>query len=211
MSLNSLDSGLKLFFSREVRGEAGEDLVEKQNADVGLMPVVVDEAGEYGYTAENRHMARAFLNGGSPDLTFDDGVEVISDFVRGLGPNANGRGTPGLWIVDGSGLSASNLVTPATLVRVLMHAVEQPWGAPLVEALAGPGEGTLAAWPRLSRIAAKTGTLRHTLGLAGIVDAESGTPIFFCYFVNHHPDRPAAARREIASALGRWSAAATAR
>ena len=142
---------------------------------------------------------------------FDDGVEVISDFVRGLGPNANGRETPGLWIVDGSGLSASNLVTPATLVRVLMHAVEQPWGAPLVEALAGPGEGTLAAWPRLSRIAAKTGTLRHTLGLAGIVDAESGTPIFFCYFVNHHPDRPAAARREIASALGRWSAAATAR
>lgn len=142
---------------------------------------------------------------------FDDGVEVISDFVRGLGPNANGRGTPGLWIVDGSGLSASNLVTPATLVRVLMHAVEQPWGAPLVEALAGPGEGTLAAWPRLSRVAAKTGTLRHTLGLAGIVDAESGTPIFFCYFVNHYPDRPAAARREIASALGRWSAAATAR
>ena len=144
---------------------------------------------------------------------FDDGVEVISDFVRGLGPNANGnsRGTPGLWIVDGSGLSASNLVTPATLVRVLMHAVEQPWGATLVEALAGPAEGTLAAWPRLPPMAAKTGTLRHTVGLAGIVDADSGTPIFFCYFVNHHPDRPAAARREIASALGRWSASATAR
>ena len=77
MSLNTLDSGLKLFFSREVRGEAGEDLVEKQNAEVGLMPVVADEVGEYGYTAENRHMARAFLHGETPDLTFDDGVEVV--------------------------------------------------------------------------------------------------------------------------------------
>lgn len=77
MSLNSLDSGLKLFFSREVRGQAGEDLVEKQNAEVGLMPVVVDEASEYGYTAENRHMARAFLRGESPDVTFNDGVEVV--------------------------------------------------------------------------------------------------------------------------------------
>ena len=77
MSVNTLDSGLKLFFSREVRGEAGEDLVEKQNAEVGLMPVVADEVGEYGYTAENRHMARAFLHGETPDLTFDDGVEVV--------------------------------------------------------------------------------------------------------------------------------------
>lgn len=77
MSLNSLDSGLKLFFSRAVRGEAGEDLVEKQNADIGLMPVVVDEAAEYGYTAENRHMARAFLHGETPAVTFDDGVEVV--------------------------------------------------------------------------------------------------------------------------------------
>src|SRR5207247_677363 len=40
MAWNSLDSGLQLFFSRAVKGEAGEDLVEKQNAEIGLMPVV---------------------------------------------------------------------------------------------------------------------------------------------------------------------------
>ncbi len=77
MSVNSLDTGLKLFFSREVRGTAGEDLVEKQNAEVGLMPVVVDEAAEYGYTAENRHMAGTFLRGETPTVTLDDGVEVV--------------------------------------------------------------------------------------------------------------------------------------
>jgi len=77
LSWNTLDSSLKMFFSREVQGKAGEDLVEKQNAEMGLMPVVADEASVYGYAAENRHMARAFLRGEKPMLTFEDGVEVV--------------------------------------------------------------------------------------------------------------------------------------
>jgi len=77
MSWNSLDSGLKLFFSRQVSGGTGEDLVEKQNAESGLMPVVANEAWAYGYEAENRHFVRAFLSGETPMLTFDDGVEVV--------------------------------------------------------------------------------------------------------------------------------------
>lgn len=32
----------------------GEDLLEKQNAEQGLMPVVVDEEAAYGYANENR-------------------------------------------------------------------------------------------------------------------------------------------------------------
>ena len=77
MSWNTLDSGLKLFFSREVKGKAGEDLVEKQNAEMGMMPVVADEAAAYGYTAENRHFVRAFTRGEKGMLTFEDGVEVM--------------------------------------------------------------------------------------------------------------------------------------
>ncbi|HOW85367.1 MAG TPA: Gfo/Idh/MocA family oxidoreductase [Candidatus Aminicenantes bacterium] len=76
MQVNTLDAGLKVFFSREVRGRAGEDLVEKQNAEIGLMPVVADETGEYGYTAENRHMVRSFLAGRRPEENFADGVAV---------------------------------------------------------------------------------------------------------------------------------------
>ncbi|MCJ7679563.1 MAG: gfo/Idh/MocA family oxidoreductase, partial [Candidatus Aminicenantes bacterium] len=76
MSINSLDQGLKVFFSRRVSGETGEDLVEKQNAEVGLMPIVSDEAGEYGYTEENRHMVRSFLSGRRPMENFDDGLNV---------------------------------------------------------------------------------------------------------------------------------------
>lgn len=76
MSLNSLDSGPKVFFSREVKGDAGEDLVEKQNAEVGLMPVVADEESEYGYIGENRHMVSCFLEGKRPEENFSDGVNV---------------------------------------------------------------------------------------------------------------------------------------
>jgi predicted dehydrogenase len=47
MSWNTLDSGLKIFFSREVQGQSGQDLVEKQNAETGLMPVVSNEAAAY--------------------------------------------------------------------------------------------------------------------------------------------------------------------
>jgi predicted dehydrogenase len=76
LSVNSLDSGLKLFFSRNVHGEAGEDLVEKQNAEQGLMPVVGNEAAEYGYEAENRYFVQCFLDGKQPEENFYDGLEV---------------------------------------------------------------------------------------------------------------------------------------
>ena len=77
MSWNTLDSGLNLFFSRAVRGKEGEDLVEKQNAEMGLMPVVANEPMAYGYEAEDRHFVRVFLGKEEPLLTFDDGVEVV--------------------------------------------------------------------------------------------------------------------------------------
>ncbi len=77
MTFNSLDTDLKVFFSREVQGEIGEDLVEKQNAEQGLMPVVGDEAAAYGYTGENRHFVRCFLDGTQPELDFHAGLEVM--------------------------------------------------------------------------------------------------------------------------------------
>ena len=76
MFVNTLDPDLKVFFSRKVTGSEGEDLVEKQNAESGGMPVVSNEAEVYGYTAENRHMVQSFMNGKRPEENFDDGLEV---------------------------------------------------------------------------------------------------------------------------------------
>ena len=76
MFVNTLDPDLKVFFSRKVAGAEGEDLVEKQNAESGGMPVVSNEAEVYGYTAENRHMVESFLAGKRPEENFDDGLDV---------------------------------------------------------------------------------------------------------------------------------------
>ncbi len=77
MELSTLNTGLKIFLSRNITGSEGEDLVEKQNAEQGLMPVLEDEAGIYGYTNENRHMVDAFRKGQQPTETFHDGVAVM--------------------------------------------------------------------------------------------------------------------------------------
>ena len=91
MQWSSLDSGLKCFFSREVKGKAGEDLVEKQNAEVGLMPVVPSEAVAYGYEGEDRHFVRVFLGKEEPLLTWDDGLEVVQVLMTAYKSAESGR------------------------------------------------------------------------------------------------------------------------
>lgn len=81
MEFNSLSTGLKIFMSRAVTGRQGEDLVEKQNAEQGLMPVLEDEAGVYGYTDENRHMVESFRTGRRPMETFEDGLAVVEILI----------------------------------------------------------------------------------------------------------------------------------
>lgn len=76
MEFSSLNPSLKIFLSRAITGGTGEDLVEKQNAEQGQMPIVEDEAGTYGYVGENRHMVDCFRHGRTPIETFEDGVEV---------------------------------------------------------------------------------------------------------------------------------------
>lgn len=76
LSINSLDTNLKLFLSRRVQGSSGEDLVEKQNAEQGLMPVVASKTTEYGYEGENRYFVNCFLDGKQPEVNCYDGLEV---------------------------------------------------------------------------------------------------------------------------------------
>jgi predicted dehydrogenase len=76
MSISTLETGTKIFLSRRLRGEVGEDLVEKQNAEQGLLPLLGNENADYGYEGENRHFVRAFLDGVQPELDFRAGRDV---------------------------------------------------------------------------------------------------------------------------------------
>jgi predicted dehydrogenase len=77
MRVDSLETPCRVFFSRNLREAEGEDLVEKQQAEQGLVPLLENEAASYGYEAENRHMVRCFLRGETPDETFADGADVV--------------------------------------------------------------------------------------------------------------------------------------
>ncbi|MHC4837403.1 MAG: gfo/Idh/MocA family oxidoreductase, partial [Planctomycetota bacterium] len=91
MDIDMSRTGVEVFFSREVTGDAGEDLVEKQNAEQGLMPVSPNEPAHYGYAGENRHFTRAFLDGSAPALDFGDGVEVMRLLMAAYLSAAEGR------------------------------------------------------------------------------------------------------------------------
>ncbi|MFN8582134.1 MAG: hypothetical protein U0163_14315 [Gemmatimonadaceae bacterium] len=58
-----------------MKGRSGEDLVEKQNAEMGVMPVV-REVRRVRLHGEDRHFVRAFQEEAAR-LTFADGVEVV--------------------------------------------------------------------------------------------------------------------------------------
>jgi predicted dehydrogenase len=77
LSISTLDSTTKIFLSRRLRSDAAEDLIEKQNAEQGLMPIVGNEPAEYGYENENRFFVRSFLDGAQPALDFKAGLEVV--------------------------------------------------------------------------------------------------------------------------------------
>jgi predicted dehydrogenase len=76
LSVSSLDTGTKVFLSRRLQSDAAEDLLEKQNAEQGLMPIVGNESAEYGYEGENRAFIQSFAAGLQPTLDFHAGLEV---------------------------------------------------------------------------------------------------------------------------------------
>jgi predicted dehydrogenase len=90
---NTQSSEAKLFIGRNLEGtqQAGEDLLEKQNAETGLMPVLADEAFSYGYTHEDQHMVQAFSSGRQPDETLHDGLVVTELLMAAYRSAETGR------------------------------------------------------------------------------------------------------------------------
>ncbi len=91
LQINTLSGEGQIFFSRHVTGPSGEDLVEKQNAEQGLMPYLADETHTYGYTAENRHMVRSFLDGRPPMSSLREGMKITELLMAAYKSAETGR------------------------------------------------------------------------------------------------------------------------
>jgi D-alanyl-D-alanine carboxypeptidase/D-alanyl-D-alanine-endopeptidase (penicillin-binding protein 4) len=94
-------------------------------------------------------------------------------------------------LVDGSGLSATNSVTPDALVRVLQFARRHPHMEAFLDALPRSGErgslrSRLLGTPIEGRVQAKPGSIRGVNGLAGYLDLDDGRRVTFAVLVNHH-------------------------
>ena len=121
MSSSTLDNGTKVFLSRRLRGLVGEDLVEKQNAEQGLMPLVGNEYAEYGYEAENRALrhrvrqrraARARLPcRARRDRAADD---LLHECGAGAGDSVEARGTGAVRAAGGPGAGGAALAASTT-------------------------------------------------------------------------------------------------
>lgn len=95
-----------------------------------------------------------------------------------------------LWQADGSGLSAQNRTSANGLVRALIYAHKQPWGARFHESLSTAGDrgGTMARMfvgqPAAGNLHAKTGYINDVRTLSGYVKTASGENVVFSFLYN---------------------------
>ena len=169
---------------------AGQELARWQSPPVGeWLPRILEDS--HNWTAEMLlRVLAAEVRAEGRDTT---GLELLESFLV----EVVGVPEDSFVLDDASGLSPYDLLAPRTVVQLLAWVGEQPWRALFVEALAAPAEGTLGAWPGMSSVAAKTGTVRHSLALAGYLDPNSPQPILFAIFLNHRPEERPGLRAEL--------------
>jgi D-alanyl-D-alanine carboxypeptidase/D-alanyl-D-alanine-endopeptidase (penicillin-binding protein 4) len=94
-------------------------------------------------------------------------------------------------LLDGSGLSRLDLVTPATVVKLLRHMYDSPQRENWISILPiGAQDGTLASrfggTAAAGRIHAKTGSLSHVSALSGYIQRPDNSWLAFSILVNNY-------------------------
>ena len=112
--------------------------------------------------------------------------------------------TPGLHLVDGSGLAHANRIAAITLARILAHFDADPRGNMVYPLLPRGGlDGTLKEYrftTAAGRVRAKSGHVSDAASLAGYVQTRKHGRVVFAFLINGSPGDPDAA---IVSAVDR--------
>ncbi len=134
------------------------------------------------------------------ELLWRDAARGIGRSALGSAENASrtlqsflvsqvGASADAVTATDGSGLSVLDRVTPRSLVQLLSHAHDAPWGSAFHASLPVAGESELLrrrmrTTPAQGNLHAKTGTTNDVVGLAGYVTAENGEILAFAFLYN---------------------------
>lgn len=137
-----------------------------------------------------RAVARAGRNEGSRQAGLDEMQKFLSEI--GVAQDSD-------HFVDGSGLSRLDLVTPASVVRLLRFMYDSPQRQDWIELMpVGGQDGTLqnrmAAVPDAGRVHAKTGSLTHVSALSGYAQRRNGNWVAFSILVNNDNGQAAEVR-----------------
>lgn len=161
-----------------------------------LLPPILGDSHNWYAEMLLRQLALA-VHGEARD---DEGLDLVEKLLTeevGLAEDA-------FVLDDASGLSPYDLLSPEAVVGLLRYVRRQPWRDLFMASLASPGRGTLKGWGRLPPLAAKTGTIRHSLALAGYLEPGGREPVVFACFLNHRGEERTELRAEMTAWLQRW-------
>jgi serine-type D-Ala-D-Ala carboxypeptidase/endopeptidase (penicillin-binding protein 4) len=144
-----------------------------------VQPLLKDSINLYGEAVHR-------LNASGPlPHTNDQALDGIKQRLLSWGISADG-----FQIVDGSGLSRRDVLSPETLLTVLLRMYDPAGVSPWMRSLPVAGvDGTLSGRMKgtagENNVRAKTGTMSNVRSLAGYVTSRDGEPLAFTCIVNN--------------------------
>lgn len=140
-----------------------------------------------------RAVGRVRRNAGS----FEAGMAEMKTFLAEAGIEPTGYN-----LLDGSGLSRLDLITPATAIKLLRFMYDSPNRENWISILpVGGQDGTLSnrfgGSPAAGRVYAKTGSLSHVSALSGYIQRADNTWVAFSILVNNYGGRGVAEVRGV--------------
>ena len=177
------------------------EVVNQQELAFVESPLLSDLVMETNQNSNNLYaeaLLRAIAQRKKPEqTTVNAALEVLKTTLTQLGVNPTGY-----VIVDGSGLSRHNLISPEALVQVLQGMAKTPSSSVYRASLPIAGKsGTLKSrfqnTPAEGIVQAKTGTMTGVVSLSGYVNNSKYEPLVFSIIVNQSEQKAKALREGV--------------
>ena len=171
-----------LRIKQETLPDSAKSLFNIYSPSLSQIVKVVNKRSQNFYAEQLLKTMGAYLyNEGS----FESGVKAVSKWGNTVGIDNNS-----FIMVDGSGLSRKNFITPKAVARLLeymsiQHYFLQFYNTLPVSAVDGTLKNRMAGTPAANNVHAKTGTMSHVKNLSGYLRGKDGKLYLFVILANN--------------------------